>query len=753
MKYVAAILYAVSSAVLLGLLLGWQRGHLDAQSALISLSGGALVGLLGLWFARNESSHLEKPRGWGWVPVVLFALFSVRAFLWLIFRQGDELRVLSPNNTGDLPLHIAFIRTFANDAPFWPDSPIFSAGKMTYAAGTDFFNSLLTLAGMDVERGLVWVGLAGAVLAGIAIWRWGGAFTLMGFLCGGGLLGFAAFFRDAGEPFFQDYAGIMKFDAAWKSLPLALLVTQRGFLFALPAGLLLLSSWRTKFFNAGEGWRMPFAGELLLYVAMPFFHMHTFIALSFMLAVFFIAQAVARWKILGLVSAAFIPASVLVWITLGMFQTNALPLWSNMDQIENPPPRPSTEVLGWQPGWMVGDTQTQQAWQTFTKAEPAAAPFAAHGQFLIFWLGNFGAWPFVAAALALALLRALWRRTLHAKHIAACALAFVSVTPLLGWWASYQNDTWTDFFFPIQDAASRNAVAQLIAVAALAGGVALHLRRVRDFGLRWVLLGFAAITVLDGLLIMLQGWLPKAPQLRMNALPLLAATGILLTLLVQYARRRDPSLWHMVFVLPGLFLFFTCCNVKFAPWAWDNTKVMVWAWLIILPFFWEHLIARWKCWQRWGVCVLLFFSGFVGLLGGMDGNQQGYEIARCSTLDAVAAAVRDIPITEPFACAPHYQHALLLNGRKVVLGYEGHLTSHGINYGMTGITLDELMNGVDTWRLAAAELNVRYLFYGPLEIQRWPRSHELWRDSVQVIASGPWGELFDLDLPRIPLDK
>ena len=58
MKYVAAILYAVSSSVLLGLLLGWQRGYLDFQAALISLSGGALVGLLGLWFARHEASHL-----------------------------------------------------------------------------------------------------------------------------------------------------------------------------------------------------------------------------------------------------------------------------------------------------------------------------------------------------------------------------------------------------------------------------------------------------------------------------------------------------------------------------------------------------------------------------------------------------------------------------------------------------------------------------------------------------------------------
>lgn len=180
---------------------------------------------------------------------------------------------------------------------------------------------------------------------------------------------------------------------------------------------------------------------------------------------------------------------------------------------------------------------------------------------------------------------------------------------------------------------------------------------------------------------------------------------------------------------------------------------MVWAWLIVLPFIWDQLIARWKCWQRYAVCALLFFSGFIGLLGGLGGTQQGYEIARCSTLDAVAAAVRDIPITEPFACAPHYQHPLLLNGRKVVLGYEGHLTSHGISFRNQSINLDELMNGVDIWRLNAAELDVHYIYYGPLEIQRWPKSRETWRDSLQVIASGTWGELFDLDIPRVPLEQ
>ena len=67
-------------------------------------------------------------------------------------------------------------------------------------------------------------------------------------------------------------------------------VTQRGLLYAIPAGVLLLWHWREKFFRQGaqgqEGRRsgpLPFWVELSLYASMPLFHVHTFLALSIVL--------------------------------------------------------------------------------------------------------------------------------------------------------------------------------------------------------------------------------------------------------------------------------------------------------------------------------------------------------------------------------------------------------------------------------------------------------------------------------------
>ncbi|MEO6787781.1 MAG: hypothetical protein ABI318_16775, partial [Chthoniobacteraceae bacterium] len=119
MNFLAAALYAVASAVLIAIALGFQNGALTPAGALIALGGGFLIGVLGWWLGRREPK-LPRVGGWAIAALVLFTIFSLRAFLWLVFREGDELRILSPNNQGDLPLHITFIRYFANGAPLWP---------------------------------------------------------------------------------------------------------------------------------------------------------------------------------------------------------------------------------------------------------------------------------------------------------------------------------------------------------------------------------------------------------------------------------------------------------------------------------------------------------------------------------------------------------------------------------------------------------------------------------------------------------
>src|SRR5438034_1785799 len=254
MKLLSAGVTFVNLSVVCGLLLGMVGHGLNALSAALALVCGvafAVAAWLGTSDPDKQSRSEAKPskktwrygKIWFWLVATFFALFAVRSFCWLLYIDGSELKIQSPNNLGDLSLHIAMIRNFANGVHLWPDSPIYALSKLRYPAGIDLFNALLCLVHVDLMRGLVWTGLLGSLATFYAFFRWGGTFGVAGFLFNGGIAGFQ-FLKTLK---FLDYQGGNKI--AWKSIPLSMFVTQRGWLYAIPAALVLLWHWREKYFR------------------------------------------------------------------------------------------------------------------------------------------------------------------------------------------------------------------------------------------------------------------------------------------------------------------------------------------------------------------------------------------------------------------------------------------------------------------------------------------------------------------------
>lgn len=521
-----------------------------------------------------------------WLLAVCFAMFALRSFCWLLYLDGDEWKVQSPNNLGDLSLHIAYIKHFASGVPLWPDNPIYVFSKLRYPAGTDLFNAILLKLGLDLMRGFAWTGILASAATCFAFYRWGGSFGIAGFLFSGGIAGLQFF--HSGQV--RDYQGVNTI--AWKSIALSMFVTQRGLLYAIPAGLLLLCHWRDKYFGdekeTNQPLLLPFWVELSLYATMPLFHFHTFLALSVVLAAFFLlGTGGTRKQVALLVGGAFIPATFLVWLITDHFHAGS--------------------VLQWKPGWVQN-----------------AGEFAA--PFLQFWVVNFGFWlPLVLLFVALCV-RELWR-----------------------------NRERADFALPASSA----------------------------------------------------------------------------------------------FLLPALVLFLLTYLVKMAPWEWDNMKVLIWAYFLILPFLWSDLIAKWPGAIRWAVCFALFTSGFVTLLGGLTAGKTGFGLAQRGEIDGVGGAIRNISPQERFAAYPTYNHPLLLQGRKVVLGYPGHLWTQGFDYGEDMKKLIALMQGEPGWRDIARSFNARYLYWGREEKANYAASRRPWEREAALVGSGAWGAIYDLQSPPI----
>src|SRR5437660_1587913 len=343
MKLLSAVLTFINLSVVCGLLLGMVVRGLNTLTAALALVCGAafaIAAYLGTSDPAVRTKTAKRPavepkppnrsepqdtqnagissaliryrRFWFWAVAACFAVFAVRSYCWLFYIDGSDYKIQSPNNLGDLSLHLTLIKNFANGVPLWPDNPIYVFSKLRYPAGIDLFNALLSLIHVDLLTGLDWVGLVASLATFYAFYRWGGTFAVAGFLFNGGIAGFQ-FFKTWK---FLDYQGtaadIAHKPIAWKSIPLSMFVTQRGWLYAIPAALVLFWHWREKFFRpdvvaAGDvsdvaaatpdgsgqpagvgpqGYRkgpLPFWAALSLYASMPLYNIHTFLALTVVL--------------------------------------------------------------------------------------------------------------------------------------------------------------------------------------------------------------------------------------------------------------------------------------------------------------------------------------------------------------------------------------------------------------------------------------------------------------------------------------
>src|SRR5438309_8314151 len=334
MRLLSAGLIYVAVSTVAALPLGESAGGLNWSISFVSLIIG-VTGAIAVFFLMPPSSEgsLVAPEDddplakyrliWLCLVGFVFAIFAFRSFCWLFYFEGENIDIQSPFNLGDLGLHLTYIKTFANGMSLWPDRPIYVYSKLRYPVGIDLFNGILTNLGFDLRPQLAATGLLASLATFYALYRWGGTFAVAGFLFNGGIAGYA--FLQTHQ--FLDYQGTSH--VSWKSIPLTMFVTQRGLLYAIPAGLLLLRQWRVKYGSDSdqENQLLPVWAEYIFYATMPLFHIHTFMALSIVLLVLFLTRPPSRSPLLKLVGAAVLPAVIFVWLTTDKMHAGSILQW------------------------------------------------------------------------------------------------------------------------------------------------------------------------------------------------------------------------------------------------------------------------------------------------------------------------------------------------------------------------------------------------------------------------------------------
>ena len=324
--WIATAVVFASVATGCAALFAWLSGALSPAVGVASLAAGGAAAFLALRSVRSARLAGAGPARadglWGILALAAFAAASVRQFGWLAYEQGGMVFTLLPNNYGDLPLHWTYVQHLAGGAPFWPENPILTHDRLRYPFGVDLLSAVFVQLGLGLRALLPVMGLLGAALAALALRAWGGGFAVAAFLFAGGLAGFQVLTGDL-----ADHQNAV----AWKNLFLALFVPQRGFLLALPAGLLLLWSWRRRFLQ-GEPALAPWV-EGIVWGVMPLVHLHTFTFLSVVFAAWALGTGRVR-KALPTLAWALLPATWAAWQVTDRFRAASL--------------------VGWRPGWMIG---------------------------------------------------------------------------------------------------------------------------------------------------------------------------------------------------------------------------------------------------------------------------------------------------------------------------------------------------------------------------------------------------------------
>jgi hypothetical protein len=175
----------------------------------------------------------------------------------------------------------------------------------------------------------------------------------------------------------------------------------------------------------------------------------------------------------------------------------------------------------------------------------------------------------------------------------------------------------------------------------------------------------------------------------------------------------------LIFFLPFTLCFIIPNVLKMAPWIWDNIKVLFYWWLASAPLV-ALLLAR--LWRQGGlkkaIAVCLFVC--VTLAGALDVaaivlRSSSYEVFNAQGIGFAELIKRETPPRAMVIHAPVHNHPVFLTGRKSLMGYPGHVWTHGLEFAQRESEIGRVYAGAPDADAILRKYGVEYAVVSPLE--------------------------------------
>jgi hypothetical protein len=205
----------------------------------------------------------------------------------------------------------------------------------------------------------------------------------------------------------------------------------------------------------------------------------------------------------------------------------------------------------------------------------------------------------------------------------------------------------------------------------------------------------------------------------------------------------DEARKLLLFYIP-FGLFFVISNiVKLAPWEWDNIKVLIYWFAGSLPLVALLLAKAWENKDKYqkilaaAALAVLIFSGALDVWRVIS-RSQNYLIADVNALK-IADDIRKL--TEPralFLNAPTFNSAVGLSGRRSLMRYVGHLSSHGIDYAEREADVRKIYAGLPISETLMRKYGIEYVLIGPEEISDLKADQEFFSRYPLIAQEGQY---------------
>jgi hypothetical protein len=175
----------------------------------------------------------------------------------------------------------------------------------------------------------------------------------------------------------------------------------------------------------------------------------------------------------------------------------------------------------------------------------------------------------------------------------------------------------------------------------------------------------------------------------------------------------------LLFYLPFTLCFIIPNVLKMAPWIWDNIKVLYYWWLASAPIVALLLAKLWREGRiRRIIAVLLFVC--VTLAGALDVAGIAMRSVKYQVFDTAGMRFAEFvkQQTPPRALimhAPVHNTPVFLSGRRSLMGYPGHIWTHGLQFVQRESEIKRIYLGSPDAEQLIRNYGIEYAVVGPQE--------------------------------------